>query len=61
MSGVTFGTTVLPLPLSVALYTCRCGASAVGEDLQRPPRDWGEIEGEPRCPVCCERRAGERD
>ena len=62
VSGETYGTTFLPLPLSVAVYTCRCGGSAVGEDLQRPPRGWGEIDGEPRCPGCCERHAaGEPD
>jgi hypothetical protein len=47
---LTYTATYQPLPIALAIYTCRCGASGVSHDLRRLPHGWIHVDGEPACP-----------
>jgi hypothetical protein len=51
---VDYFTIPAPFPCSVALFSCRCGATAVEYDLeQTTPAGWSTAEdGSDRCPRC---------
>src|SRR5215467_7763556 len=52
-----------PVPCSVAVFTCRCGAQTVEYDLERAaPPDWSSAEdGSTLCPRCSAAAAGRGD
>jgi hypothetical protein len=54
--------TPTPVPSSVALFTCPCGAIAVDYDLKEAlPPGWSSAEdGSDRCPPCAAAEAAAR-
>jgi hypothetical protein len=46
--------TPAPVPSSVAVFSCACGATEVEYDVKDPaPPEWSTADdGSPRCPVC---------
>jgi hypothetical protein len=52
--------TPAPVPCSVAVFSCSCGAEAVEFDLKLVvPTGWSTADdGSARCPKCTERASG---
>jgi hypothetical protein len=46
-----------PVPCSIAVFSCRCGAQAFEDTKHVAPEGWSTADdGTVRCPVCSEKK-----